>query len=113
MTDKEYYNYVCSLSNHLPDDMSKREIAKLEKVIRKIDNRMQEVSQNRHNTLFVNYSIIDYIKDKLNRYQSIFIPKKYKRFLECTLYKRLKNGGFEINNNESYTTIIWEIERRN
>lgn len=110
MTDKEYYNYICSISNHMPDDISERDMAKLEKIIKKIDRKIKETSQRGRDSLFISYSIIDKIDNWYQSYPSIYIPKKYKRLLKCTLYNRLKNGGFRIVHSIDYTEICWMIK---
>lgn len=106
MTDKEYYEYICSLSNTLCFE-HECDARKLEKIIRKIDKILQKAAKNGKEKIYLDFSLNDFMDTFVDNDYHILIDDMYRDKLKKTLYKRLENGGFVIINLVFCDVIIW------
>lgn len=107
MTDKEYYEYICSLSNTLYFK-HKLDSWKFEKIVQKIDKNIQKAAKNGKEKIYLYFSLFEFIVSFTDDDYNILINDIHRDNLRKSLYKRLENGGFVIINLIGYDVIIWK-----
>lgn len=107
--DKEYYEYICSLSNTLYFE-HECDARKFDKIIRKIDKTLQKAAKKGKEKIYLDFSLDDFMETFVDYDYHILIDDKYRDKLKKTLYKRLDNGGFVIINLAFCDVIIWNMK---
>lgn len=92
MDNKEYYDFICTMTSGL--NLTETDAESLEIIIRKIEYKIRERANIGETTLYVEYSLLELLSDGIKK--GIYVNKKWRKLLEKTLYKNLKDGGFYI-----------------